>query len=208
MCGVASGRMTGSKPPLKNPLERLTSGGVGGGLIRFAVGMLLVAGAMHFAGGDSLAHLKDPALLPVIALGAVIHLVQRVARIRKWQAMLERTQVRQRSLKALLRIQFIGMIANLVAPVSEALKIWAVSTNKADAKVATLSIVVDLAMHTCGIGVAGIAALALFGWADPLAWAAAAIMTVGGVGVVVVARVAFARAIRRPSAHAVAARRH
>lgn len=164
------------RPP--NPLERFTSGGWIKGVARLALGVALVAAVLHFVGGDSWHHLDDPALLPLVAAGALIHLCQRLARIRKWQLMLAPTSVIKRRYAYLLRIQLIGMVANLVLPVSEAVKVWAVSKNRDDVKVSAKSIVLDMAIHTAQIGLVGVVAGAIAGWFEPAMWAVSITMLV------------------------------
>ncbi len=189
--------------PTKNPLTELTSGGWKRGLLRLAVGMALVAGVLHFVGEDSWRLLDDPALFGAVAAGAVVHLAQRLMRVEKWRRMLTPTSVAQRSLPFLLRIQLIGMVANLMLPVSEAVKVWAVSRTRADVRVATTSIVVDMAMHTALVGLLGAGAALLLAWWDITVWAAALTMGVAPLGVMVAARHVLARS---PSGRLVDAR--
>lgn len=172
----------------RNPLEAFTSGGWFKGLLRLALGVALVTVVLTVAGGDSWQHLRHPKLLPLIALGALVHLVQRVARIRKWQQMLVPTEVMQRSFGYLLRVQLIGMVANLLLPVSEAVKVWAVSNNRDDARVATQSIVIDMSMHTCLIGVVGVVSAVAANWWEPALWVVSLTMLLLPLLVIGVAR--------------------
>ncbi len=174
------------RPP--NPLERFTAGGWSRGLLRLALGLVLVALVLRFAGGDSWRHLEHPGLLPLIATGALIHVVQRMARIRKWQLMIAPTSLMQRSFSYLLRIQLIGMVANLALPVSEAVKVWAVSRNAADARLSAKSIVLDLCLHTSLIGLVGVTAAALAGSRVRIIWAVSLTMLAAPLTVLAVAR--------------------
>lgn len=190
MVRVAWQRM--SAPPEterpQNPLERFTSGGWLKGLLRLGLGVLLVGAVLSFTGRDSWQHLDDPALVPMVGLGALVHLVQRVARTRKWQLMLAPTHVEQRPFRYLLRIQLIGMVANLALPVSEALKVWAVSKSKSQTTIAAKSIVVDLATHTALIGAVGLVAAAVASWWEPAIWAVSAVMLLVPIAVMALAR--------------------
>ena len=172
---------------MKNPLDRLTSGGWAKGLLRLSVGVVLVVVVLRFAGGDSWRHLRNPALIPLIVGGALIHLAQRCARVRKWQLMLVPSGVIQRPFSYLLRIQLIGMVANLALPVSEAVKVWAVSKDRIDARIGATSIVIDMAMHTALVGMIGIVSLLASGWWEPALWAVAAVMTLAPLAVIGVA---------------------
>lgn len=172
----------------QNPLERFTSGGWLKGLLRFGLGVALVGVVLSFAGRDSWQHLDDPALLPMVGLGALVHLCQRAARTRKWQLMLAPTSVEQRHFRYLLRIQLIGMVANLALPVSEALKVWAVSKSKSQTKVAAKSIVVDLATHTALIGAVGIGAALVARWWEPAIWAVSLTMLLLPIVAIAIAR--------------------
>ena len=174
------------RPP--NPLERFTSGGWVKGLLRFGLGVALVGLVLVFVGGDSWQHLNDPALLPMIGSGAVIHLLQRTARIRKWQIMIRPSGVTSRSYLYLLRIQLIGMVANMALPVSEAVKVWAVAKDRSDVKVSAKSIVVDMATHTSLIGLVGVVACAAAGWWEPALWVVSLTMLLGPLIVIAVAR--------------------
>lgn len=149
----------GDAPP--NPLDRFTSGGWIKGLLRLALGAGLVYAVIHFFARDALALLLAREVTLTLLIGAAVHLVQRSARIFKWARMIQPSDLRDSRPLHLLRIQLIGMLANLLLPVSEAIKVWAVSRNRADAVVGAESIVVDTALHTSMIGGAGIAGVVL-----------------------------------------------
>src|SRR5690606_235695 len=109
---------------------------------------------------------------------------QRAARIKKWQLMIAPTSVEQHPYSFLLRIQLIGMVANLAVPVSEAVKVWAVARNKAEVKIAVKSIVVDMALHTGLVGLTGAVAALLAAWWTPAIWAASLAMLFGALIVI------------------------
>jgi uncharacterized membrane protein YbhN (UPF0104 family) len=179
---------------LSNPLDRFTSGGWLMSALRIAAGAALVAAVLWIAGPSSLRHLEDPSLLPLIGAGAAIHLMQRSFRVRKWQLMIAPSSLHQRSFRYLMRIQFIGMLANLALPVSDALKVWAVSRAKRDVAFGAKTILVEMSLHSCAIGVAGAIAAAAARWWDGALWGAVGVMIVGPLAVVVVAR-----RVRRPA---------
>lgn len=145
----------------RDPLHRLTSGGWLKGLARLAVGAALVTAVLYWSGEEVLERVLDPALIPAVLGGATVHALQRVARLRKWAAMIEGAGLVPISFRHLVRIQFIGMAANQVLPVSEALKIWAVSRSRADVIVATDSLVRDTALHSAMIGAFGLVGFSL-----------------------------------------------
>jgi hypothetical protein len=164
------------------------------GALRVALGAALVGGVLWFAGTDSLRHLGDPALFPVIGAGAAIHLVQRGFRLRKWQLMIAPSGLVQRSFRYLVRIQLIGMVANLALPVSDALKVWAVSRDKRDLALGAKSIVMEMSLHSSAVGVAGAVAALAAGWWERALWGAIAVMALVPLGVV-----ALAQRLRRPA---------
>jgi hypothetical protein len=147
----------GTEP--SDPLLRFTSGGWLKGVARLGAGAVIVGAVLHFSGGEVLDRVLDPALVPALIGGAAVHVAQRYARLRKWAKMIAGAGLAPRPFRYLLRVQFIGMAANQVLPVSEALKIWAVSRNRREAVVATDSIARDTALHSALIGVFG-----LLGW--------------------------------------------
>ncbi len=140
---------------LPNPLERFVAGGWKRGIVRLLAGLAVIALVVSFTGAESIDRLLDPRLAPFLLLGAAVHLTQRVARIIKWARMIAPTTLVKHSMLYLLRIQFIGMMANLLLPLSEGLKVWAVSRTRAQAKVAAESIVAETALHALLVGVAG-----------------------------------------------------
>lgn len=146
----------------RNPLERFTSGGWLKGLVRLAIGIGILAAVLHWGARAAVDKLVEREVTAALALGAAIHLVQRIARILKWARMIEPSGLVERRWTFLLRVQLIGMLANLLLPVSEALKIWALSRNRRDILVTTESLFLDVALHNamvCGLGVLGVIAL-------------------------------------------------
>ncbi len=159
-------------PP--NPLERFTSGGWTKGLLRLALGLGIVAAVIGLFGRDSLELLLDRKVAVMLGLGATVHFAQRVFRILKWARMIEPAGLVQRPWTFLLRIQLIGMIGNLLLPVSEPLKVWAVAGNRRQVLWASESVVVETALHASLIGAAGAIGLILASQPSPtFLWIAA-----------------------------------
>lgn len=173
------------RPP--HPLERLSGGGLKGGLLRLFLGVAIVAVVIAIGGAESWRRLAQPRMIPLVALGAALHLGQRAARIAKWQVMLGEAALRRNDYAYLLRAQLVGLFANLVAPVSEAVKIWAVAASRRDVIVATASIATDTALHAGAIALAGLLGILLLGGGSGWIWAgsggllAAAVVVVGAV---------------------------
>jgi hypothetical protein len=180
-----------------HPLAALTGGGWVRSAARLAVGVAIVAVAVKLTGPDAYRPLLEPRVLPFVAAGAALHLLQRAARIRKWQRLMEGAALLPRSYLDLLRVQLIGLVANLLLPTSEALKVWAVSKDRRDIVPASESLVADLALHTAligGLGLLGALAVA----ALPLAaWVASSALAGGGAAVALVTTLR-ARARGRP----------
>ena len=165
------------RPP--NPLERFAGGGWRKGLLRLLLAAALLAVVMWVAGERAWVALKRPGVVQIIIAGSLVHGLQRLARIRKWWHMIAGSALTQHSWVYLLRVQLIGMLANLVLPVSEVLKVWAVSHDKRTALVATESLIVDLAIHSGALGALGLLACGIgsgYGAVPTLAWVAAASM--------------------------------
>ncbi|MFP6684882.1 MAG: lysylphosphatidylglycerol synthase transmembrane domain-containing protein [Polyangiaceae bacterium] len=141
------------RPP--DPLQRFTSGGWKRGVIRLLVGVVLVVGVISYTGTEPLKRLLDPNVALFLLLGAVVHLGQRAARILKWSYMIEGTVLVQHGWRYLLRVQLIGMMGNLLLPVSEGLKVWAVSRTRVQAKIGVESIAAETALHALFVGAAG-----------------------------------------------------
>ena len=148
-------------------------GGWRRGLIRLAVGAVFLACVLWFAPGDALALVARPAVWLWVAVGGLVHLIQRAARIAKWRAMLSTGSLKQLGFLPLIKLQFIGMLANLLLPISEALKVWAVSKGRQQAKFATLSIVLDTAMHAFLVGALGTVGCIVTATSDVWLWSAA-----------------------------------
>lgn len=170
------------RPP--HPLERLSAGGWKGGLLRLALAVGVVALVIHFGGTEAWARLAEPRMIPVIAGGAALHLVQRAVRVAKWQAMLSGAGLYRNDYGYLLRAQLVGMLANLVAPVSEGVKVWAVSRTRAQAITATASLATDTALHAGAIASAGLLGIVVVGSRDPWVWGGAGGMLLTAVAVI------------------------
>src|SRR5690606_40814850 len=93
------------RPP--HPLERLSAGGWKGGLVRLAIGIAIVTAVIVFGGADAWRRLTEPRMIPLLALGAALHLAQRAARIAKWQAMLREAELHRNDYGYLLRAQLV-----------------------------------------------------------------------------------------------------
>lgn len=185
-----SDRPSSQRPP--NPLERFTHGGWRRGLWRVALALLLIAGVLWFTGEQTWAALQRPGVIPVVLAGAALHALQRFARIRKWALMLVGTELGRYSWRYLLRVQFMGLLANLLLPVSEALKVWAVARDRRGAWLASKSLAADLCIHTSAVGVVGALGCAMSSLAEPLPaaiwWAAAGVTLVPLVVTAILAR--------------------
>jgi len=144
-----------------SPLQQLTTGGWLKGVLRLFVGAAVVGAVLYFTGHEAWSAFTDPKVLPLLVVGSVVHAAQRFSRIRKWALMIASAPLAQPGWPTLLRIQFVGMLANLVVPVSEALKIWVVARRKSQVLVATESVAVDTAVHSLLVGTAGLGAAAL-----------------------------------------------
>ena len=157
-----------------------------------ALAVAVIAGVLWFTGDRTWVALKRPGVIPVVVAGAVIHGLQRFARIRKWAAMLVGTELERHSWRYLLRIQFIGLLANLIVPVSEALKVWAVARDRHSAWLASKSLAADLCIHTSAVGVFGVIGCAITSLTQPVRspiwWAAVGVTVVPLVVVAVLAR--------------------
>lgn len=143
----------------------------------------------YFGGADAWTRVARPEVVPWLVAGALVHVVQRTVRIAKWADMLAETPLRRKDFPYLLQTQLIGMLANLVIPASEAVKVWAISRDKKDAIVGSSSIVGDTAMHAAGMGAVGCAGAALIGTREPLIWGGGGGLLVGSLAVVLVCRV-------------------
>jgi uncharacterized membrane protein YbhN (UPF0104 family) len=117
--------------------------------------------------------------LPYVLAGALIHLIQRSVRLRTWTFLIASTRLRQLRFGQLLRIQLVGLLANQLLPISEALKVWAVAKRPRDVLLASRSLVADMALHSLLIGLVG----AVGAWLHPLPmlWLAAGVMTGGSL---------------------------
>jgi uncharacterized protein (DUF3820 family) len=173
----------GSKGELVHPLDRLTSGGWWSGLARLAVGLGIVGVVLWLSGEKAWRPLLELRMLPFFVGGAALHLAQRTARMLKWHSMMQGMSLLQRQFWSLLRIQLIGLMINLVLPVSEGIKAWSVSRNARDVLLASKSLVADMALHTAMIGSAGMLGLMLVDHPPWLAWVASAIFGLGAIGV-------------------------
>lgn len=174
-----------------HPLDRLAGRGWAGGLARLAVAAVVLAVVLTVTGSEALDQLLDARHAPAFAAGAVLVGVQRVVRIVKWSRLVKRAGLLPRALGDLLRVQFVGLLANLAIPVSELLKIWAVSRDRSDAPHAVETIAVEVAWLSAIVGLLGLGAgatLALSGateagwlWAPGAGLLATSLGTLGGL---------------------------
>jgi len=154
------------RPP--HPLDRLRGGGLRGGILRVGLGALVLGLVLYLGGADAWTRVARPEVIPWLVAGALTHLLQRTVRIAKWADMLAETPLRRRDFRYLLQTQLIGMLANLIIPVSEAVKVWAISRDRTDAVIGSTSIVGDTAMHAAGMGATGVIGAALIGSHEPV----------------------------------------
>ncbi|MBW2454194.1 MAG: flippase-like domain-containing protein [Deltaproteobacteria bacterium] len=187
-------------PP--NPLERFTSGGWVKGMLRLAVGLALVGVVVWFTGAGSLTLLLDPQVAFWLVVGAAVQIGLRVCRILKWSRIIEPAGLVPRPWTYLLRIQLIGMLGNVLLPMSEPLKVWAVAANRRQVLWASESIVIETTVHACLVGVAGCLGLLLTGWTAPApVWWAAGGMA--AIPVVLIAGLRWWPRRQRPAFHIV-----
>ncbi len=164
---------------LAHPLDRLTSGGWWRGLLRLTAGLAVVGVVLWFAGEEAYAPLLDLRMIPFIAAGAAVHLLQRVTRIRKWFFMIADADLVKRTYGSLLRIQLIGMMVNLVLPLSEGMKAWLVSRDRRQLGVAVKSLVADMALHTAFVGISGVVGVLIVADASWVSWAVSLLFALG-----------------------------
>ena len=145
-------------PEAHHPLDNLTSRGWAGGLLRLAAAAALLALVLAFTDRQTWDLLLQVENLPFFAAGAALTALQRVLRVVKWAAMIQGLPLLQRPVAWLLRVQLIGMLINLVIPVSEALKTWAVSRDRRDVALAAESILLDTALLSVVVGIIGLGA--------------------------------------------------
>ncbi|MDI7266731.1 MAG: lysylphosphatidylglycerol synthase transmembrane domain-containing protein, partial [Myxococcota bacterium] len=142
----------------RHPLERLTGRNWAIGLARLAVAVAIAGAAVAYAGRETWDVLLRIEHLPWLAAGTALTLAQRVLRIRKWAWIVEGFPLPHRPWAWLLRIQFVGLFANLVVPVSEALKVWAISDRRRDVTPAVETLVMDTAQEALAVGAVALAA--------------------------------------------------
>lgn len=174
--------------PRPSPLERFAGGGWRRGIWRVSFGAAILTLVLWLAPGEAWTLLAQPQIWGWVAVGTLIHLVQRGARIAKWREMIMHSGLRQYSVGFLFRVQLVGMLANLLLPVSEALKIWTVSRTRADGVVATKSIASDTALHAALMGLVGLIAAATSDAAGYWSWCCAAAMLLVALAVITALR--------------------
>jgi uncharacterized membrane protein YbhN (UPF0104 family) len=155
-----------------HPLDRLAGGGWAAGLLRLALGVGIVVALLLLAGKKALDPLLRTDRLGHLALGALLILGERTLRIVKWHAILQRLPLVPRPPGFLLRIQFIGLLFNQLAPVSELLKAWAVSRTRRDVLLALETMVLDIAALSLVVGAVGAAGAVVLIASDATPWLA------------------------------------
>jgi uncharacterized membrane protein YbhN (UPF0104 family) len=163
-------------------------GGWRRGLLRVALALVVVCGVVWWSGPGSWAPLLEWRLLPYVLGGSALHLAQRSVRLRKWALLIAPSRLRQLPFTQLLRIQLVGLLANQLLPISEALKVWAVARKPRDVLLASRSLVADMALHSVLIGVVGAIGAALHPL--PTLWLAAGLM--GGASLLVLLMIHYA----------------
>ena len=144
--------------PLDHPLTFLTGGGWIKACARLLAAAIILGVVLSFTGEETWTVLMKLDHLPYFVFGAALLGVQRVLRVLKWSLIVEKSGLTPRRWTWLVRIQFIGLLGNLLVPVSEGLKIWAVSSSRKDIRRATETIVLDSAMLTVAVGGLGLLA--------------------------------------------------
>lgn len=180
-----------ASPSDPHPLDRLAGRGWAGGLVRLAVAAVVLAVVLTVTGSEALDQLLSARHAPAFVAGALLIGAERVVRIVKWSRLVARAGLLPRTLGDLLRVQLVGLLANLAVPVSELLKIWAVSRDRRDAARAVETIAVEVAWLSAVVGLLGLgagAALALSGgdgagwlWAPGAGLLAASLGALGGL---------------------------
>lgn len=154
--------MDPSSITIEHPLERFSGGGWLRGLARLGAGLAVLGVVLVWTGGEALEALWRIELLPWLLGGAALAGSQRALRVYKWAGLVESApSLRSRPLGWLLRLQFVGLLANLLLPVSEALKIWAVSQDRRGVPRAVESLTVDTALLTAAAAAVGLPGAAL-----------------------------------------------
>lgn len=148
-------------------------------MLRLAVGLAVVAIVLWIAGRDAYAPLLDLRMIPFVLGGATLHLLQRATRMRKWFFMIAGADLLKRSFWSLMRIQLIGMLVNLVLPLSEGMKAWSVSRDRRELAVAIKSLVADMALHTAFVGASGVVGVLLLTDAAWASWAVSFLFALG-----------------------------
>ena len=143
---------------LRHPLENITDGGWAKGLLRIVAAALILILVLHFTGEETWAILMKLDHLPWFVGGAFLLALQRVLRVRKWALIVERADLPGRPWTWLVRVQFIGLLINLLVPASEALKVWAVSDDKTHMPRAARTILLDTGMLSVSVGATGLLA--------------------------------------------------
>ncbi|MBI5487251.1 MAG: flippase-like domain-containing protein [Deltaproteobacteria bacterium] len=163
----SSGAAEAAEPgdqPLRHPLDRLTAGGWVAGLARLAAGAALLTILVVVVGTDVLAPLLRFENAGLLLGGAVLVFAERFVRILKWHAILQGLPLVPRNWTFLLRLQLVGLLANLAIPSSEPLKVWAVCRTRRDIVLASETLVLDIAALSAAVGLGALivaAALAL-----------------------------------------------
>jgi uncharacterized membrane protein YbhN (UPF0104 family) len=164
-------RADAADAPVRHPLDRLTAGGWAAGLARLLAGVALLAILVVVAGTEVLAPLLRFENAGPLLVAAVLVFAERVVRVVKWHAILQGLPLMPRSWTFLLRIQLVGLLANLAIPSSEPLKVWAVSRTRRDVVLASETLVLDIAALSAAVGLGALAVAAvLVTFAGTPAW--------------------------------------
>ena len=169
---------------LAHPLERFTSGGWVRGVIGLALGIGVLAVVVRFVARDAATLILDRGVTAPLLLGVSVHLLQRAGRVEKWRRMIEHSGLVARNFTFLLRVQLVGMVANLLLPVSEALKIWAVSRDRGDVVPAGASLLLEGMLHAAMVGVLGLIGALVTASSSVALWTAAAAMTLAPLALI------------------------
>ncbi|MEO1266766.1 MAG: lysylphosphatidylglycerol synthase domain-containing protein, partial [Myxococcota bacterium] len=158
------------QPEEAHPLDRLTQGGWGRGVLRLGVGGGLLALVLALTGPEALGELWKVQHLPLLLVGALLSATQRVVRVGKWAGLVEQTELLRRPLSYLVRIQFVGLLVNVLVPLSEVLKMWAVCRNRSDTPLVLETLTVDIALLSATVGVMGLGVGAALAWLGAASW--------------------------------------
>ncbi len=175
---------------VQHPLERLTGGGWRKSILRLFLGVLLLSMVLWWTGTEVIDRLWQRDTLPLLLAGVCLSILQRALRVCKWTWIVSQSGLGEYKLGYLLRIQYVGLLINLLAPLSETMKIWAISRTRKHVPVAFFTLVLDttylgLAVAILGMGGAGLVMVGAVDAVLPL-WIAGFAVALGLVALTII----------------------